>query len=281
MARTTRQVVAENPGYCASCRAQTLFRERQPWLRDHYVCARCESIPRQRHVQTVLDELVPNWTSLTIHESSPSNDFLGRWCRNYSSSQYLPEVPFGESSGGTRSENIEALTFDDESVDIFITQDVLEHVFDPARAVQEIHRVLRPGGMHVFTTPKHRRIGPSIQRAVLTGSGSIEHLLPEQYHGNPVGDKKALVTWDFGDDFEDLLSTWSGTSVAAIHHIDRTRGLDGEFLEVWVIRKPVVGPPRAAAPPRRTLALMKLTAEGKRVYRGARRRAGTLLGRSS
>lgn len=271
--------VAENAGYCACCRSQTWFRELDPWLRDHYICTACGSIPRQRHVQTVLEEFVPGWTSLEIHESSPSNDFIGRWCTRYSSSQYLPHVPFGQIADGMRSENIEALTFADESIDVFVTQDVLEHVFDPERAVQEIHRVLRPGGVHIFTTPKHRTIGPSVRRASLSASGAIEHLLPETYHGNPVGDNKALVTWDFGDDFDDLLSLWSGTSVYGVHRIDRARGLDGQFLEVWIIRKPVDRPVSTEPPSRLRTGAIHLRSEAGRVYRGVRRRVASRLNR--
>jgi 2-polyprenyl-3-methyl-5-hydroxy-6-metoxy-1,4-benzoquinol methylase len=34
-----------------------------------------------------------------------------------------------------------------------ITQDVMEHVFDPHHAFKEIARTLKPGGLHIFTTP--------------------------------------------------------------------------------------------------------------------------------
>ncbi len=33
-----------------------------------------------------------------------------------------------------------------------LTQDVFEHLFDPAAAFREIARTLQPGGAHVFTT---------------------------------------------------------------------------------------------------------------------------------
>lgn len=231
-------VLFENPGYCACCRTHTVFRAHDAWLRDFYVCGTCGSIPRQRHLQTVLDEQVSGWPGLAIHESSPSNDFLSRRATNYTSSQYFADVPRGEYRDGVRSEDVEALTLPDESVDLFITQDVLEHVFHPDRAIQEIHRVLRPGGAHVFTAPKHRGLDSSRRRAAISASGEVEHLLPAEYHGNPISDNKALVTWDYGYDFELLMSEWAGASVQTFQRRDRSRGLDAEFNEVFVIRKP-------------------------------------------
>jgi hypothetical protein len=58
------------------------------------------------------------------------------------------------------------------------------------------------------------------------------------FHGNPVGDGRSLVTWDYGDDFEDLLTKWSGYPVKTYVTRDRNLGLDGEYLEVFVCRKP-------------------------------------------
>ena len=56
---------------------------------------------------------------------------------------------------------------------MFVTQDVLEHVFHPDRAIAEIHRVLKPGGMHIFTAPKHRGLDVTIQRASIDEGGAI------------------------------------------------------------------------------------------------------------
>jgi SAM-dependent methyltransferase len=195
------------------------------------------SLPRQRHVQFVLDTMFPGWENKTVHESSPSNDFISRYCSNYASSQYLEGVPLGAVVDGIRCESIEDLTFEDNSIDIFVTQDVLEHVFHPGRAVAEIMRVLRPGGAHVFTAPKHKGLIASIRRAHLRSDGSIEYIHKPEYHGNPVGDGRALVTFDYGYDFESLLSEWSRSPVQAVHTKDRSKGLDAEYNEVFVIRK--------------------------------------------
>jgi SAM-dependent methyltransferase len=49
--------------------------------------------------------------------------------------------------GVDRIEDVHALTFADDSVGTIICLETLEHVADPIRAVQEMHRVLRPGGV--------------------------------------------------------------------------------------------------------------------------------------
>ena len=49
--------------------------------------------------------------------------------------------------GVDRIEDIHHLTFATDSVGTVIALETLEHVADPIRAVQEMHRVLRPGGV--------------------------------------------------------------------------------------------------------------------------------------
>lgn len=47
------------------------------------------------------------------------------------------------------------LPFDDASFDVTWCSEVLEHLFAPLVALQEIERVLRPGGLALFTVPFH------------------------------------------------------------------------------------------------------------------------------
>jgi SAM-dependent methyltransferase len=214
-------------------------------LRDQYLCGRCHSIPRQRAVNLTLDTYLPGWEDSAIHESSPTNDFISRYARHYSRSYLFDDVSPGQERDGDRCENLERLTFDDETFDLFVTQDVLEHVLMPDRAVREIMRVLKPHGAHVFTTPKHADLTETRPR-VSFDHGTLVHLLEAEYHGNPVGDGRALVTWDYGDDFEQYLWDWCNYPTVTYVTRDRSRGLDGEYLEVFVTRK--VERPSAGSP---------------------------------
>ena len=70
--------------------------------------------------------------------------------------------------------------------------------------------------------------------------GEIVYIHPPNYHGNPIGDGKSLVTWDYGCDFEDLVKRWSGYNLSTLVLRDRYFGIDGEFLEVFIIKKDLV-----------------------------------------
>lgn len=223
-------------GFCHCCRTEANLTIWGEWLRDTYRCDVCGSMPRQRHLNFVLDQYFPDWQNSAIHESSPSNAYVSNWSTNYSSSQYFPDVEGGATHNGIRCENIEALSFSDECFDLFITQDVMEHVFRPDVAFAEIMRVVKPGGAHIFTAPKHKGIHKSYRRASLDGE-RILHIYPPAYHGNPVGDGKALVIFDYGDDFEALASGWGGYPMTTHITRDRGLGLDGEYLELFVMRK--------------------------------------------
>jgi ubiquinone/menaquinone biosynthesis C-methylase UbiE len=74
-------------------------------------------------------------------------------------------TPLGDQKNGIRCENLEQLTFPDETFDIFITQDVFEHIFDIEKASNEIMRVLKAPGIHIFTAPKHKELKKTIPRA--------------------------------------------------------------------------------------------------------------------
>jgi len=230
-----------NIGHCVLCEKESIFIELEEWLRDHYICYQCGSIPRHRALVSALNLFVPNWRNLSLHESSPGNalsDFLKRSSADYSSSHYYEDVPRGEYKGDHRSEDLSRLTYKDNSFDVLVTSDVFEHVLEPQKAFKEIARVLKPGGVHIFTMPWYGTLEKSVQRVKLTGN-KMKHLLEPVYHGNPISGEGSIVTYDWGKDFSDIIHKASGMTTTTIVQKDRSLGLEAEFLEVFVSRNPL------------------------------------------
>lgn len=228
-----------NQGYCIICNKETRFIEYGPWKRDDYRCHRCNSIPRQRALICALNLFYADWPKLVIHESSPcgpSSNFLRDNCKSYSASHYFQDIPAGKYKGGYRCENLEKMTFPSASFDLFITQDVFEHVMRPEVAFAEIARVLKTSGSHVFTLPWYKDKKKSTKRVCME-NGEIVNLEPPIYHGNPIDKAGSLVTYDFGMDLFDCINKSSGLNSIVYLHEDRKLGLDAEFMEVFISYK--------------------------------------------
>lgn len=143
--------------------------------------------------------------------------------------------------GGVRCENLENQTFTDESFDIVVTTDVMEHVYQPELAYREVFRTLRPGGLYVHSVPIYKELVRSVRYAALDADGKITYLVtPPEYHGNPVDDAGSLVTHHYGYEHHSDIAEWTGFDVEIIRFNDRTHGIVGEFTEIVVCRKPIL-----------------------------------------
>jgi SAM-dependent methyltransferase len=187
----------------------------------------------------VIKDFYPNFPELKIHESSPGGRgvsiVLGKECPGYSYSHYFPDVQPGElGPKKARCENLEGLTFEDSSFDLVITQDVMEHIFDPESAFKEIARILKPGGAHIFTVPIVNKTHPTRRRASLRPDSEIEYYLEPEYHGNPVDPKGSLVTMDWGFDIATTIQDVSGLPTLMIQIEDIDSGIRAEYIEVLI-----------------------------------------------
>ena len=124
--------------------------------------------------------------------------WLAARSRSLALSEFFDGVAPGAMHGGVRCEDVQRLSFAEASFDLVTHTEVLEHVADDAAALRELHRVLRPGGVMVFTVPLQG--GPSIERARLR-DGRLEHLLPPTYHGDRLRGAGAVLCFrDYGCD---------------------------------------------------------------------------------
>jgi SAM-dependent methyltransferase len=101
----------------------------------------------QRYVKSVdvLQKLVNNnqlARSLSILEINEAGQLT----------QFLKKLPL-HTLGVYPEIDIQRMTYLDNSFDIVMHSDTLEHIPDPIKALSECYRVLRPGGVCVFTVP--------------------------------------------------------------------------------------------------------------------------------
>lgn len=167
---------------------------------EYKLCIRCRANLRYELIAEVLSDLGPEISTATIVELDPNSPLRKKLSRpmNYIRTYYSPNDTLGVvRSDGARCEDITKLTFDDESVDILISSDVLEHIPNLGKAFEESSRVLKIGGWHIFTVPT--RSSTRI-RANLKADGSIKHIEPPEYHSDPLNPDGILAFWDIGPD---------------------------------------------------------------------------------
>lgn len=68
--------------------------------------------------------------------------------------EFFPDIPTGDrAENGLLCVDLTAIPFPDHTFDLIITEETLEHISDLKQTFSEISRVLKPGGVHIFTIP--------------------------------------------------------------------------------------------------------------------------------
>jgi hypothetical protein len=224
---------------CKVCRKPTLFLQFGP-DEETRLCIRCTANLRyELQAEYLREHFVPE--RLDILELDPNSclrPFLERG-RSYVRSYFRPgHKPGTVCDDGSRMEDITQLTFPDESLDLIVSSDVLEHVPDAEAAFRETFRVLRPGGAHVFTVP----FEPETVRRAVMEDGKIRHLLEPEYQSDPLDPNGILAFWHYGPD---LQQQFGGTGL----QFQLVKGPTGRRRSVvWVAKKLGTEAVRVCAP---------------------------------
>ena len=153
-------------------------------------CPNCASRPRDRQIALILEQAGIDLTKgRTIH-------FAPEWPL-FRKLKNVPGYVGGDiidRRNANAKVDITAIGFADESFDFLLCNHVLEHVPDDAKAMSECYRVLKQGGIGIFSVP----------------------LSPEPATWNPPPDMpreevERIVGWDhklqYGQDFAALLES--------------------------------------------------------------------------
>ncbi|WP_243713963.1 class I SAM-dependent methyltransferase [Nostoc sp. 106C] len=174
---------------------------------------------------------IPQTQALSIYNADIDDAFYQvLHQRNlYICSTFSPEFkPGSEMRPRVFCQDLENLTFADETFDIVITEDIFEHVRNHQQGFKEVHRILKPGSYHIFTVPCNFD-RETIVRVDTSGKEDI-HLLPPEYHGDKIRGK-ILAYRTFGIDIFDLLKNIGFvTKIDFSNYLDRKNGIFDSYV---------------------------------------------------
>ena len=118
--------------------------------------------------------------------------------------------------------DITALPFEDDSFDVIFCNHVLEHIPDDTKAMQELHRVLKKGGMGIFQIPQ------DLKRATTFEDDSIT---------DPKERAKIFGQYDYvrvyGRDYFDKLRSIG----FKVKEVDYTKDISAELVDKYRLAK--------------------------------------------
>jgi SAM-dependent methyltransferase len=198
---------------------------------------------RNRGVMAIMNHKIPirayrKKDVYLTEKVTPLFGFFELFFDNLVGSEYLGESYLsGQFVNGIRHEDLTKLSFNTNSFDLLVSLEVLEHIPAFEKALFEIYRVLRPGGVAFITTPFDTSKYEITKRALIKEDGSIEHLLPPDYHGDPMKKEGILCFQYFGWELLDMLRGIGFSSAEAYFTWSLKFGILGHDLMVIYIKK--------------------------------------------
>ena len=162
-------------------------------------CLKCRANVTNLAVAEAARQNVPNLQSKQAYEMSTygsSFQFLKKHCGKVESSEYFPGAKPGELVRGIRNEDAQQLSFDDCSFDLVTSNQVFEHVPNIDKCLTECKRVLKPGGILLFTVPLYET--NATENVAEIDHGAIRWLSTPEYHSSrTTGPNSVPVFWRF------------------------------------------------------------------------------------
>lgn len=236
--------------YCVVCGMRAPVEPFGDNIREGGRCSSCKSWNRRRAHALILlqalseiagtsftsiaDERIPGDIAIYGAETVSATHNLMQRLKGYKHGEFLgPGWQSGDVLDGVQHQDLTATSFADNTFDVVLTCDVFEHIVEPYLAHQEIYRILKPGGRHIFTLPSNPNELLDIQTALVTSAG-IEYLAQPEYHGEPLDQN--LVYNVVG--FEMLVELRAmGYEATAFHIDDPALGILGPGTQVYQVRK--------------------------------------------
>ena len=153
--------------------------------RDNDVCPRCYSLDRDRLIYLFLQEKTNIFsTQQKIFHVAPEGCLRALLCSlpniNYKSGvKYLEGYYYDRT---TNLMDITSIPFNDEEFDVIICNHVLEHIPEDKKAIREIYRVLKPGGLAILQVPISKVLQATFEDPSITSPQDRERIFGQFDH---------------------------------------------------------------------------------------------------
>jgi SAM-dependent methyltransferase len=170
-------------------------------------CLRCGASAVTQSLVDVLRQEYEHLSTLDVCELSAAGPLV-RWLQprvpSLKTSEYFPDTLPGTERGGVTCQDVQSLTYADETFDVCTSTEVFEHFENDVAGFCEMFRVLRPGGRLIFTVPldlNHRTVERTEMRA-----GHRVNVLPAEYHADRYRGRRVFCFRNYGADLADRQS---------------------------------------------------------------------------
>lgn len=222
--------IAGNDVECNICTYKANKLSSDPW-HLYCICPNCYSAVRHRLLLaslTLLDQfsfnkLIKGKKILHFAPEKHLKKIIRKQAGSYQTADFLTDgYSYQHIDYNIDISDMKAI--DNEQFDCVIACDVLEHVPRHRQAMNEVFRVLKPGGFCIFTVPQKDNLKETIEDLSITNPKERERVFGQYDHLRI-----------YGDDFVDMLTT-SGFDVTTVNE----HFFDEKTVERYVLFPPVL-----------------------------------------
>jgi SAM-dependent methyltransferase len=202
---------------------------------DNFWCPYCRSHDRERHLKLYFDALDfwKKFEHANVLHFAPEKHIAH--CIEACTPQRYVKGDLYPSRDGVEMMDVTDIKEPDKSFDVILCNHVLEHVPDDAKALKEIFRVLKPGGVAILQTPYSPKLPQTRENdpAITTDSQRLEFYGQEDH------------TRLYGIDLMDRIAA-AGFELKLHQHNMLLKGVDSQRAGVnpdeplFVARKPTI-----------------------------------------
>lgn len=213
---------------CNICQWEDNKLQSDAW-HPYVICLGCGSKIRQRlfwAAVTHIEEFSEVFSNKRVLHFAPDKCLtkrISKEAKQYITADFLAEgYSYKHIDLNLDISNMKAV--DDEAFDCVIAFDVLEHVPNYLQALEEVHRVLSPGGYCIFTVPQQDDLETTFEDPTIT---------------DPKGRERTYGQWDhlriYGNDFKDKIAS-RGFDVTMVSKDD----FDSDLVRKSVLYPPIL-----------------------------------------